>query len=1517
MRVSKITLIFTALLFGSVANLSAREYEGPKSNSSDTGVKSKAANCSPAQTQNQFFVNNVRTAAETGGNTWYDRGNGLPFYEVPAGSGNHAIFAGALWMGGTDPAGNLKLAAVRFRQNGNDFWPGPLTDDGAATIDPATCEAYDRFFNMSRQMVETHRYYYTLINQGIDPSTDPLFEDGYQIPTEIMDWPAHGNTGLGQSFLLAPFADLRDSETGDILTTPGLYEPEQGDYPLYDLDSEIDCRTRLVTDPVPLFGDFSMYWIFNDKGNIHTESQGEPIGMEIQAQMFAFNTNDEINNMTFCNYVLINRGSLTLEETYFAQWVDTDLGNPNDDYVGCDVERGLGYSYNGTDFDQSSQSGPGYGAQPPAIGIDFFEGPYQDPDGINNLYGIGEGQALNGLGYLNPADSLTSLGVDSIIDNERFGMRRFLYHQNSEPPIATQGPQVAVEYYQMMRGRWRDNTPMSFGGLGYAPTDPEALRADFMFPGDSDPLHWGTDGVDPNYPLPGGWTEENEGNPEGDRRFLQSAGPFTLDPGEFNNITVGAVYARASTGGPFASVNSLFIADDKAQALFENCFRLLSGPDAPELTIQELDKTLIFYLRNTNALSNNLGERYEEIDPTIPETDTEGNPYDRTYNFQGYQVYQLRDDEVSAGDLNNPELARLLFQADIEDFDENGEPIGQIINYEFDEQIGLSVPVERVNGANEGITHSFVVTNDLFAQGDNRLINFKKYYYMAVAYGYNEYEPYNPDPDNPTGQATPYLVGRASATGAINPVVAIPSKPVPRSFGTVTNASYGDGLPVTRIEGMGNGGNELRLSQESIEDIMDGAPYKADTLVYETGFGPLNAKIVDPLNVRAADFVLKFYAPELDENGDYTGEFGLDEEGNYIGDFENSRWYMIDLENPNDTIFSENSIRVSNEQIIPEYGISVEIGQYEYEVANPQGETPRFKPALLNSSLTFNGPEWLAGVPDQEGFTYLNWIRAGTVVTEDPEGEDPCYLPEETGELDPFPIPLDAFWDDKLGLDNRQVYENVIGGIISPAHLVYQNNCGVGPLNSIAESQARTNTDNRDMTDLSSIQVFITPDRELWSRVPVFEMQHDPAFAQLGSASALLRDQTSGGDLVTKMNLRGALSVDKNGLNQTQSGVNSDEATYFGEQVITQEQVDDLVEDLDQEELESLLRAYNSEYPEIGLVSGSGDDLMYNPNALVGYSIGMGWFPGYAINVETGERLNMGFGENSYFGSDNGRDMIWNPSSRVISRLGQQFFMGGEHYFYVFDNNSLYLEEDLLDLDEGELPEEMPMYDGGTMAFNALTTGSNSDRRSVFAGLEWIGFPLLIDGFEYLSPEQGLVPGEATFSVSVAKPYEPYATAANELGQGVFPNGSFPFVPTNEARELSDNQWYPMYSFSTKGFEVAVQQQEVAEEALNLIDIVPNPYYAYSSYEQSRVDNLVKFVNLPPECKIQIFTVNGTLIRILEKDNPNTFLEWDLRNEAFIPVAGGMYLIHVSVPGVGERVLKFFMATRPADLRNL
>ena len=127
----------------------------------------------------------------------------------------------------------------------------------------------------------------------------------------------------------------------------------------------------LLADQV-IKGDATLWWVFNDKGNIHTETEGTPIGLEIRAQAFGFATNDEINNMTFYSYEIINRSTYRLTGTYFSQWVDTDLGFATDDYVGCDVDRGLGYSYNGKPKDGDGQFWA-YGDQPPAIGVDFFQ----------------------------------------------------------------------------------------------------------------------------------------------------------------------------------------------------------------------------------------------------------------------------------------------------------------------------------------------------------------------------------------------------------------------------------------------------------------------------------------------------------------------------------------------------------------------------------------------------------------------------------------------------------------------------------------------------------------------------------------------------------------------------------------------------------------------------------------------------------------------------------------------------------------------------------------------------------------------------------------------------------------------------------------------------------------------------------------------------------------------------------------------------------------------------------------
>ena len=93
--------------------------------------------------------------------------------------------------------------------------------------------------------------------------------------------------------------------------------------------------------------------------------------------------------------------------------------------------------------------------------------------------------------------------------------------------------------------------------------------------------------------------------------------------------------------------------------------------------------------------------------------------FDGYYRFQGYQVYQLVDETVSATELQNIEMARLVFQCDIKD------TITRMVNYSFDEELELSVPTVMVDGENEGIRHSFSVKTDQFATGDNRnLVNF-------------------------------------------------------------------------------------------------------------------------------------------------------------------------------------------------------------------------------------------------------------------------------------------------------------------------------------------------------------------------------------------------------------------------------------------------------------------------------------------------------------------------------------------------------------------------------------------------------------------------------------------------------------------------------------------------------------------------------------------------------------------------------------------------------------------------
>jgi hypothetical protein len=100
----------------------------------------------------------------------------------------------------------------------------------------------------------------------------------------------------------------------------------------------------------------------------------------------------------------------------------------------------------------------------------------------------------------------------------------------------------------------------------------------------------------------------------------------------------------------------------------------------------------------------------------------------------------------------------------------------------------------------------------------------------------------------------------------------------------------------------------------------------------------------------------------------------------------------------------------------------------------------------------------------------------------------------------------------------------------------------------------------------------------------------------------------------------------------------------------------------------------------------------------------------------------------------------------------------------------------------------------------------------------------------------------------------------------------------------------------------------------NRIRVVPNPYYGRSTYELSSFNRIVKFMNMPETATVRIFNLAGQLIRTLQKIDPkSSILEWDLQNENRLPVASGVYIYHVDIPGAGSttgRVVVFMEKER-------
>ncbi|MBQ0160732.1 MAG: hypothetical protein KBT28_08970 [Bacteroidales bacterium] len=1586
-------LVLAAFLISAISGTAfARDCEAcKKTGNRKAAIQAKAAVCKRAQSTAQLDVNNVRALINGYGNMWYD--GSVAQYHLPKNSNTCPLYCAALWIGGTDVNDQLRIAALRFGQEGDDFWPGPL-ELSTASVDLPVCNAFDKHWIITKTEVQAFMAMFDYDENGATPN-DSFSPDA--VSSTIKNWPASG-INERQSPYLAPYYDANHD---------GAYNWEDGDYPYYDFNNELCPRTLkaqwgrdytshvattleteagivsggLLSDQV-LKGDQTIWWVFNDMGNVHTETEGQPIGMEIRAQAFAFSTNDEINNMTFYTYEIINRSTYELRETYFSQWVDADLGYAQDDYVGCDVKRGLGYCYNGDESD-----GPGSGSYsgiPPAVGIDFFQGPYMDPDGkdnpkidINKMRAYYPTQLANYLlpdgtydtialtddadlyyehaWYFTPGDVVGNCAINgvnfgnNIVDDERFGMRRFVYYNNSLDAISGE-PRKATDYYNYLRGYWKNGQRMKYGGNGINDRTTE-FDCDFMFPGNSDHYYWGTDGnvVDD-------WSEVTAGNTPNDRRFMQSAGPFTLKPGALNYVTVGIPFAQASSGNAWQSVELLREIDDVCQALFENCFKVLDGPDAPTLVVQELNNEVILYLKYDNPSSNNYGESYSEIDPAIVRSYTAADgstvtytDEERSYKFEGYQIYQLKTADVSIADIEDVTKAQLVAQCDIQNYyDEEGNlPIATLVNYTQNSATGLLTPTIKVEGANQGIKHIFRITTDAFATGTNTtLVNNKEYYYIAVAYAQNRYKEYSQtEAAFLDGQKEPYLAGRKDEFGrTITAVTAIPHDPSTELGGTIINAEFGMCPNITRIEGYGNGGSVLRLTDASIEELM-GAPgvpgkpagkFKADgsgmladpcqilNPHYEQNFGPVNVRVIDPLSVKSGKFVISFdQNADMDNNGWVISKSTEDPtyaENPYLYDSVRSVHSDFILKRYNEQLFLDLGIAVAiSNPVAPATPLKIATqSQYRYNGGLVNNN------ALLSSSMTFadDSKAWLSGIADNDSYMTFNWIRSGSQFA---SGTHNAFT-STTGEISLAETYLDEDYfrtyvpedpnqrASDVGVDKYQALESVVGGLWSPYGLVstlpfhpgfnYRYYVS-GPeildsLTSISNVFARQynhwtitrktidNVYNKslnfnDMSKLPSVRIVFTSDTSKWTRCPVLEMCDDYTQSE-GNAR--------------RFQMRRHASVDKLGRTISDAGVSAD-----------------------------------------------ADD---PSNPAYVNATGMGWFPGYAINTVTGERLNIMFGEDSRYIQYNGADMLWNPTSANNIMDGtQNYVMGGRHFIYVMNAT----DQTFFDIINGSsnvvTSYKTPSYDAGRWAVKMLgsldrlmdfvpTSDANRLRCNrgvlegesttlipqrdsaslLFASVAWVNMPLVNSRFLFDNPID--IPCDVTIDIDVNSPYGRYLSM-NGTSVRLFKDEN------GDARTIQNSN-YPMYMFELTP-DIAVQTGVATREnatksyqdsILSLINVVPNPYYSYSTYETlSQLETKVRFINVPTGSTISIYTIDGTLVRRLGPTSGTaTTLDWDLHNHTGIPIAGGVYLIHFKVPGIGERVVKWFGTMRPVDLNS-
>jgi len=327
----------------------------------------------PSAVTKELNSNLIRTSISSLGPLFHDLDNGNAFFEFPAGSGKHGIY---------------QAQFVHAHKKSNQrFYETNLLDIFERTheIGPVSTKAL-----IDREWV------LRMTKSEIDQHLANVNNRGYSSPAAIANWPTSGSGAYGMGIDLAPFVDVNND---------GCYDPDIGDYPF-------------------IKGDEALYWINHiDKFEYH--------GM-----LYAYNdsTNMDLQRTVFLDYTIFNRDTTKYDSIRLGMYVDFNLGNASDDYLGADTALNGFYVYNADAIDQG---GNGYGSNPPALGVRFLS------ESLDGFVSYSNGNSFNGT------------------------------------------PRTSQDYYNYLQGKWRDGLSVTNGGNG---RNSGGANTSIMFPGNPSTL---------------------------------------------------------------------------------------------------------------------------------------------------------------------------------------------------------------------------------------------------------------------------------------------------------------------------------------------------------------------------------------------------------------------------------------------------------------------------------------------------------------------------------------------------------------------------------------------------------------------------------------------------------------------------------------------------------------------------------------------------------------------------------------------------------------------------------------------------------------------------------------------------------------------------------------------------------------------------------------------------------------------------------------------------------------------